>query len=90
MFFILYAIGITYITDRRNTIGPNSLFNLKSMYPQPESGSVAKNVMGKIQVHVLRHCIRRVDGIYISDRKCAPLMISPSSPRLSYLSNLND
>eukprot|EP00983_Pelagomonas_calceolata_P008697 283878-Pelagomonas_calceolata.AAC.1 len=26
-----------------------SLFNLKSVNPQPESGSVAKNMMGKIQ-----------------------------------------
>eukprot|EP00983_Pelagomonas_calceolata_P028021 879027-Pelagomonas_calceolata.AAC.1 len=49
MFFILYLIGITDITDRRNTIGTNSLFNSKSVYSQPESGSVAKNVMGKIQ-----------------------------------------
>eukprot|EP00983_Pelagomonas_calceolata_P049812 1141676-Pelagomonas_calceolata.AAC.1 len=50
------GIGISeqhIITDRRSTIGPNSLFNLKSVNLQPESGSVAKNVMGKIQVHVL-------------------------------------
>eukprot|EP00983_Pelagomonas_calceolata_P006500 214059-Pelagomonas_calceolata.AAC.1 len=72
MFFILYVIRITDITDGRNTIGPNSLFNSKSVYPQPESGSFAKNVMRKIQVH----CIERVDGVCISDRKCAPLMIS--------------
>eukprot|EP00983_Pelagomonas_calceolata_P039238 1137091-Pelagomonas_calceolata.AAC.2 len=35
--------------DRRSTIGPNSLFNLKGVNPHPESGSVAKDVMGKIQ-----------------------------------------
>eukprot|EP00983_Pelagomonas_calceolata_P038502 1136809-Pelagomonas_calceolata.AAC.11 len=49
MCFILYVIGITDITDRRNTIGLNSLFNLKSVYPLSESGSVVKNVMEKIQ-----------------------------------------
>eukprot|EP00983_Pelagomonas_calceolata_P078406 1154241-Pelagomonas_calceolata.AAC.2 len=27
------------------------LFNSKNVYSQPESGSVAKDVMGKIQVH---------------------------------------
>eukprot|EP00983_Pelagomonas_calceolata_P074707 1152660-Pelagomonas_calceolata.AAC.1 len=48
-FFILYAIGITKMTDRRSTIGPNSLSNSKSVNPQPESSSVAKDVMGKIQ-----------------------------------------
>eukprot|EP00983_Pelagomonas_calceolata_P044775 1139447-Pelagomonas_calceolata.AAC.1 len=53
MFCILYA-RITDITDRRSTIGPNGLFNSKSVYPQPKSGSVAKDVMGKIQVHVFR------------------------------------
>eukprot|EP00983_Pelagomonas_calceolata_P040144 1137477-Pelagomonas_calceolata.AAC.1 len=50
----------------------------ESANPQPESGSiqqVAKNVMGMIQVHVLRHCIRRVDCMCISDRECIPLMI---------------
>eukprot|EP00983_Pelagomonas_calceolata_P115606 1160217-Pelagomonas_calceolata.AAC.25 len=76
MFFILYVIKITDITDRRSTIGPNRLFNAKSMYPQPESGSVAKNVMGKIQAYVFSHCIRRVDCMCISDRKRAPSMIS--------------
>eukprot|EP00983_Pelagomonas_calceolata_P040349 1137576-Pelagomonas_calceolata.AAC.1 len=30
-------------------------------------------MMGKIQVHVFRHCIR-VNGMCISDRKYAPLM----------------
>eukprot|EP00983_Pelagomonas_calceolata_P044797 1139457-Pelagomonas_calceolata.AAC.5 len=63
------------ITDWRSTFGPSSLFNSKSVNSQPESGSVAKNVMGKIQVHIFRHCTRRVDGTCISDRKCAPLMI---------------
>eukprot|EP00967_Tisochrysis_lutea_P051466 scaffold63541_cov19-Tisochrysis_lutea.AAC.3 len=28
--------------------------------------------MGRIQVHVLRPCIRRVSGMCTSDRKCAP------------------
>eukprot|EP00983_Pelagomonas_calceolata_P116376 1160295-Pelagomonas_calceolata.AAC.6 len=66
----------SYITDQRSTLGTISLFNLKSVNPQPESGGVAKNVMGgKIQVHVFRHSIRRVDGMCISDRKCAPLII---------------
>eukprot|EP00983_Pelagomonas_calceolata_P020767 652579-Pelagomonas_calceolata.AAC.1 len=46
MLFILY---VTNITDRRSTFGPKILFNSKSVYPQPESGSAAKNVMGKIQ-----------------------------------------
>eukprot|EP00983_Pelagomonas_calceolata_P020425 644178-Pelagomonas_calceolata.AAC.1 len=45
MLFILYVIGITNITDRRSTIGPSSLFNSESLYPQPESGSVAKNAV---------------------------------------------
>eukprot|EP00983_Pelagomonas_calceolata_P066917 1149260-Pelagomonas_calceolata.AAC.1 len=31
--------------------------------------------MGKIQIHVFRHCIRRVNGMCISDGKYAPLMI---------------
>eukprot|EP00983_Pelagomonas_calceolata_P086113 1156693-Pelagomonas_calceolata.AAC.3 len=35
----------------KNVIGPISPFNLKSVNPQPEFGSVAKDVMGKIQVH---------------------------------------
>eukprot|EP00983_Pelagomonas_calceolata_P047652 1140741-Pelagomonas_calceolata.AAC.1 len=45
----LHVIRITDITDRRSTIGPSSLFNSESVYPQPESGSVAKDMMGKIQ-----------------------------------------
>eukprot|EP00983_Pelagomonas_calceolata_P003854 125090-Pelagomonas_calceolata.AAC.1 len=45
----LYVIRITNITARRSTIGPDGLFNLKGVNPQPESGSVAKDVMGKIQ-----------------------------------------
>eukprot|EP00983_Pelagomonas_calceolata_P086292 1156727-Pelagomonas_calceolata.AAC.3 len=48
--FISYVIGFTDVTDRRSTIGPSSLFNSKSGYLQPEPGSVAKNVMGKVQV----------------------------------------
>eukprot|EP00983_Pelagomonas_calceolata_P011081 357507-Pelagomonas_calceolata.AAC.1 len=32
-------------------------------------------MIGLIQVHVFRHCVRRVDGLCISGRKCAPLMI---------------
>eukprot|EP00983_Pelagomonas_calceolata_P038928 1136976-Pelagomonas_calceolata.AAC.2 len=32
-----------------------ALFNLKSVNPQPESGSVAKDMVGKNQVHVFRH-----------------------------------
>eukprot|EP00967_Tisochrysis_lutea_P133406 scaffold234162_cov18-Tisochrysis_lutea.AAC.1 len=43
-----YQIGIT---DRRGTVGPNSLFNLNSVNSQPESGSVAKDVTGRIQAH---------------------------------------
>eukprot|EP00983_Pelagomonas_calceolata_P041099 1137901-Pelagomonas_calceolata.AAC.3 len=39
----------TDIIDRRSTIGPSSLFNSESVYVQPESGSVAKDMMGKIQ-----------------------------------------
>eukprot|EP00983_Pelagomonas_calceolata_P057609 1145147-Pelagomonas_calceolata.AAC.1 len=53
MFFILYVIRITDITDWRSTIGPNSLFSVKSVTPQPESRCVAKNMMGKVQTHVL-------------------------------------
>eukprot|EP00983_Pelagomonas_calceolata_P043626 1138983-Pelagomonas_calceolata.AAC.2 len=49
MFFILYVINITDITDLRYYWTYYSMFNLKSENPQPESGSVAKNVMGKIQ-----------------------------------------
>eukprot|EP00983_Pelagomonas_calceolata_P016135 510756-Pelagomonas_calceolata.AAC.1 len=49
MFFILYLIRITDITDRRSTIGSSRPFNSESVYPQPESGSVAKDMMGKIQ-----------------------------------------
>jgi len=30
------------------------------MNPQPEAGSVAKNLRGKVKVHVFRYCIRRV------------------------------
>eukprot|EP00983_Pelagomonas_calceolata_P049284 1141441-Pelagomonas_calceolata.AAC.5 len=63
------------ITDRRSTIGPNSLFNSKSVNSQPESGNVAKDMMGKIQIHVLWQSIRRVNGTSSSDRKCAPMMI---------------
>eukprot|EP00983_Pelagomonas_calceolata_P031551 989636-Pelagomonas_calceolata.AAC.1 len=41
---------ITDITDRRrSTIGSISLFNSESVYPQRESDSVAKDMMGKIQ-----------------------------------------
>eukprot|EP00983_Pelagomonas_calceolata_P080377 1155119-Pelagomonas_calceolata.AAC.1 len=43
--------GSLLITDWRNTKGPNSLLNSKSVYPQPKSGSVAKKEMGKIQAH---------------------------------------
>eukprot|EP00983_Pelagomonas_calceolata_P019083 599807-Pelagomonas_calceolata.AAC.1 len=39
-----------------------------------DSGSVANNVMGKIQVHAFRLFIRRVDGMCISDRESAPLI----------------
>eukprot|EP00983_Pelagomonas_calceolata_P028317 887831-Pelagomonas_calceolata.AAC.1 len=70
--FILCVIRITDITDRRSTIGPNSLFKLKSVNSQPESGSVAK---GMIQVQVFRQSISRVNGMSSSDRMCAPLMI---------------
>eukprot|EP00983_Pelagomonas_calceolata_P007356 240160-Pelagomonas_calceolata.AAC.1 len=45
---ITHIIRITDITDRRSTIGPSSLFNLKIVNPQPESGSVAEDMMGKI------------------------------------------
>eukprot|EP00983_Pelagomonas_calceolata_P014519 461507-Pelagomonas_calceolata.AAC.1 len=31
--------------------------------------------MGKIQIHVFRQSIRRLNGMSSSDRKCAPLMI---------------
>eukprot|EP00983_Pelagomonas_calceolata_P012438 398486-Pelagomonas_calceolata.AAC.2 len=51
MFCILYAIRTT---DRRSTLGTNSLFNSKSVNPKPESGGV-KDVMGKIQVHVVTY-----------------------------------
>eukprot|EP00983_Pelagomonas_calceolata_P067234 1149407-Pelagomonas_calceolata.AAC.4 len=71
----LTASLITDITDRRSTIGPSRSFNSESVYPQPESGNVAKEVMGKFQVHVFRQSIRRVNGMCISDRKRAPLMI---------------
>eukprot|EP00983_Pelagomonas_calceolata_P039015 1137007-Pelagomonas_calceolata.AAC.1 len=67
MFFILYVIRITDITDRRSSIGPSSLFNSESVYPQPESGSVAKDMVGKIQILVFRHCIRWVNGMCISE-----------------------
>eukprot|EP00983_Pelagomonas_calceolata_P009892 320127-Pelagomonas_calceolata.AAC.1 len=70
-----HIIGITDITDRRNTIGPNSLFNSKSMNSQPESGNVAMDMMGKIQIHVFRQRIRRLNGTSSSDRKCAPMLI---------------
>eukprot|EP00983_Pelagomonas_calceolata_P080316 1155101-Pelagomonas_calceolata.AAC.1 len=50
---------ITDITARRSLIRPDSLFNLKSVNPQPGSGSVAKDMTGKIQVHVFRQSIRR-------------------------------
>jgi len=73
---ITHIIRITDITDRRSTIGPSSPFNSESVYPQPESGSVANDMMGKIQVHVFRHCIRWVNGMCISDRESAPLMVS--------------
>eukprot|EP00983_Pelagomonas_calceolata_P005543 181056-Pelagomonas_calceolata.AAC.1 len=53
MFFILY-VSITDITDWRSAIGRNCLFNSKSVYTQPESGSVAKDAMGKIQQRVWR------------------------------------
>eukprot|EP00983_Pelagomonas_calceolata_P051759 1142554-Pelagomonas_calceolata.AAC.1 len=76
MFLISYVIEITDITDQTHAIGPDSLFNSKGVNPQPEFGSVAKNVMGKIQVHVSRHCIRRVSCMCISDRKCVPLVIT--------------
>eukprot|EP00983_Pelagomonas_calceolata_P048204 1140957-Pelagomonas_calceolata.AAC.1 len=66
---------ITYITDWRSIIGPNSLFNSKSVNSQPESGNVLKDMMGKIQIHVFWQSIRRVNGMSISDRECAPLMI---------------
>eukprot|EP00983_Pelagomonas_calceolata_P041459 1138073-Pelagomonas_calceolata.AAC.4 len=49
LFFILCVIRITNITDRRSYIGQISLFNSKNVNPQPESGSVAKDVMGVIQ-----------------------------------------
>eukprot|EP00983_Pelagomonas_calceolata_P115206 1160172-Pelagomonas_calceolata.AAC.10 len=49
MFFILNVIRIINNTDWRSTIGLNSLFNSKSVNPQPESGSVAKDMIGKIQ-----------------------------------------
>eukprot|EP00983_Pelagomonas_calceolata_P066402 1149016-Pelagomonas_calceolata.AAC.1 len=41
----MYVIRITDTTDWRSNIGPNSLFNSKSESPQPESGSVAKDMM---------------------------------------------
>eukprot|EP00983_Pelagomonas_calceolata_P077775 1154013-Pelagomonas_calceolata.AAC.5 len=47
MFCIWYVIRIVNITDRRSTIGPSGLFSLKSVNPQLESGSVAKNMMGR-------------------------------------------
>eukprot|EP00983_Pelagomonas_calceolata_P062858 1147468-Pelagomonas_calceolata.AAC.2 len=75
MFYILYAIRITGITDWRKTIGPNSLFNSKNVDSQPESGNVAKDMTGKIQTHAFRHSLRRVNGMSSSDRMCAPLMI---------------
>eukprot|EP00983_Pelagomonas_calceolata_P043005 1138731-Pelagomonas_calceolata.AAC.4 len=52
-----------------------ALFNLKNVNSQLESGSVAKDMMGKIQIHVFRQGIRRVNGMSSSDRKSAPLMI---------------
>eukprot|EP00983_Pelagomonas_calceolata_P039965 1137404-Pelagomonas_calceolata.AAC.1 len=41
--------GMTDITDRRRTLGSNSLFNFEEWNLQPESGNVAKDMMGKIQ-----------------------------------------
>eukprot|EP00983_Pelagomonas_calceolata_P011858 380919-Pelagomonas_calceolata.AAC.1 len=74
MFSILHTIGITDITDRRSIIGPRSQFNSESVYLQPKSGSVAKDMLGKIQVHVFRHCMRWMNGMCISERESAPLM----------------
>eukprot|EP00983_Pelagomonas_calceolata_P065718 1148703-Pelagomonas_calceolata.AAC.2 len=45
------------------------------MNSQTKSGNVAKDMMGKIQIHVSRKRTRRVNGMNSSDRKCAPLMI---------------
>eukprot|EP00983_Pelagomonas_calceolata_P043528 1138942-Pelagomonas_calceolata.AAC.7 len=45
MFSILYVIRIT---DWRSIFGPNSLLHSKSVSSQPESGNVAKDMMGKI------------------------------------------
>eukprot|EP00983_Pelagomonas_calceolata_P073014 1151970-Pelagomonas_calceolata.AAC.1 len=70
--------GITDITYWRSTIGPDSFFNSKSVNSQPESGNVVKDMMWKIQIHVLRQCRRRANGMSSSDRKCAPLMICQS------------
>eukprot|EP00983_Pelagomonas_calceolata_P086010 1156672-Pelagomonas_calceolata.AAC.2 len=42
---------------------------------QPESGNVAKDMMGKVQVHAFRQSMRRVNGMSSTDRKCPPLMI---------------
>eukprot|EP00983_Pelagomonas_calceolata_P088691 1157231-Pelagomonas_calceolata.AAC.2 len=75
MFFTLYVTRITGITDWRGTIGPNSLFNSKRVNSQPEAGNVVKDMTGKIQVHVFRQSIRRVNGMSSFDRKCTPLMI---------------
>eukprot|EP00983_Pelagomonas_calceolata_P124466 1161109-Pelagomonas_calceolata.AAC.1 len=46
---------------RASPIGPNSQFDLKSVYPQSESGSVAKDIMGKIQEV---HTIHDMSAIY--------------------------
>eukprot|EP00983_Pelagomonas_calceolata_P041976 1138293-Pelagomonas_calceolata.AAC.1 len=80
MLFILYVIRITDITDWRSTVGPNSLFNSKSVNSQPESGNVAKDMRGKIQIYVFSQSIRRVNGMSSSDRKCAPLMVRVCQP----------
>eukprot|EP00983_Pelagomonas_calceolata_P080487 1155164-Pelagomonas_calceolata.AAC.2 len=63
--------GILLI-ERPEGIGTSEqhiLSNSKSVNPQPEFGSVAKNVMGKIQVHVFRQSKRRANGMSSSDRK---------------------
>eukprot|EP00983_Pelagomonas_calceolata_P077835 1154033-Pelagomonas_calceolata.AAC.1 len=41
----------------------------------PGSGKVAKDMRGKIQVHVFRQSVRRVNGMNSSNRKCEPLMV---------------
>eukprot|EP00983_Pelagomonas_calceolata_P057631 1145152-Pelagomonas_calceolata.AAC.1 len=47
-----------------------------------EPGNVTKDKMGKIQTHIFRQSIKRMNGMSSSDRKCAPLMKRKKSPPL--------